>query len=158
MARQAQGPEIWPSSALVQKVKGLFKRLNVDAKVVELDTIVEGEEIQGALRDITGRRTVPQVFVGGDFLGGADGECFDPEKIPLIQVLSSLCNGSSCPCAPWPAARPAAHATRLVSVTGVFPEGGCNGPSHLLALLCIVLGDGRPVTGRIEAPSLVAVR
>ncbi|KAK9820243.1 hypothetical protein WJX72_007897 [[Myrmecia] bisecta] len=54
------------------EVKGLFKSLKVDAKIVELDDIVEGDEIQDALHDITRRRTVPQVFIQGKFVGGCD--------------------------------------------------------------------------------------
>lgn len=33
----------------------------------------QGNEVQDALQPITGRRTVPQVFVGGKFIGGCDG-------------------------------------------------------------------------------------
>jgi len=36
----------------------------------------DGSEIQDALRDIVGRRTVPQVFVHGKHLGGSDGTFF----------------------------------------------------------------------------------
>ena len=34
----------------------------------------DGEDVQDALMDVTGRRTVPQVFVGSQFVGGCDGE------------------------------------------------------------------------------------
>ena len=33
----------------------------------------DGDDVQDALMDVTGRRTVPQVFVGSKFLGGCDG-------------------------------------------------------------------------------------
>ena len=33
----------------------------------------DGSEIQDALSEIVGRRTVPQVFVHGKHLGGSDG-------------------------------------------------------------------------------------
>lgn len=35
--------------------------------------VEDGSEIQDALSDIVGRRTVPQVFVRGKHLGGSDG-------------------------------------------------------------------------------------
>lgn len=55
------------------RVKGLFSELNVPAVVLELDTMgPQGNEVQDALQPITGRRTVPQVFVGGKFIGGCD--------------------------------------------------------------------------------------
>ncbi len=36
---------------------------------------VEGEDVMDALSAITHRRTVPQVFIKGDFIGGCDGKC-----------------------------------------------------------------------------------
>ncbi|GLC45029.1 hypothetical protein PLESTB_001461000 [Pleodorina starrii] len=55
------------------RVKGLFTELKVPHKVLELDTMgAEGAEFQDALQPMTGRRTVPQVFVGGKFIGGCD--------------------------------------------------------------------------------------
>lgn len=71
------------------QVKSLFGKLGVDAKVVELDQLgmlfgctllltkpyrtADGADIQATLADITGRSTVPQVFIGGQFVGGCDG-------------------------------------------------------------------------------------
>ncbi|KXZ47427.1 hypothetical protein GPECTOR_35g865 [Gonium pectorale] len=55
------------------RVKGLFTELKVPHKVLELDGMgAEGAELQDALQPITGRRTVPQVFIGGKFIGGCD--------------------------------------------------------------------------------------
>jgi len=56
------------------EVKSLFGRLNVPAKVVELDNLADGDAIQAGLQTITGRRTVPQVFIAGKHVGGCDGE------------------------------------------------------------------------------------
>lgn len=52
--------------------KTLFKDLNVDAKVIELDFMDEGDDIQAALLDISGQRTVPNVFINGEHVGGND--------------------------------------------------------------------------------------
>jgi glutaredoxin 3 len=56
------------------EVKSLFGRLNVSAKVVELDELADGAAVQAALTELTGRGTVPQVFIGGKHIGGCDGE------------------------------------------------------------------------------------
>lgn len=46
--------------------------MNVNAKVFELDQMDNGAEIQSALLDMTGQRTVPNVFIKGQHLGGND--------------------------------------------------------------------------------------
>jgi glutaredoxin 3 len=45
-------------------VKSLFQRLGVEAKIVELDELADGDKVQAALGEVTGRRTVPQVRAG----------------------------------------------------------------------------------------------
>jgi len=54
------------------RVKDLFKTLNANTKVIELDTVANGAEIQQNLKEITGQSTVPNVWVGGKFIGGCD--------------------------------------------------------------------------------------
>lgn len=39
---------------------------------VDMDQIVDGVEMQDELEKLSGQRTVPNVFVGGEHLGGAD--------------------------------------------------------------------------------------
>lgn len=46
--------------------------MNIDAKVIELNEMDDGNAIQAALLDITGQRTVPNVFIKGNHLGGND--------------------------------------------------------------------------------------
>ncbi|GBG65298.1 hypothetical protein CBR_g50339 [Chara braunii] len=53
-------------------VKGLFTKLGVEFKLVELDELVGEEDWQYALSQLTGQRTVPSVFVGGEHIGGCD--------------------------------------------------------------------------------------
>jgi hypothetical protein len=48
----------------------------VPATVVELDTLADGDAVQAGVAEVTGRRTVPQVFIGGKHVGGCDGEFF----------------------------------------------------------------------------------
>ncbi|KAK7063284.1 thioredoxin reductase [Halocaridina rubra] len=69
------------------KVKDLFKSLNVAYTTLELDLMENGPEIQEALVEKSGLRTVPNVFVNGEHLGGAD-KVFETQKngelMPLI--------------------------------------------------------------------------
>ncbi|KAK7898982.1 hypothetical protein WMY93_019835 [Mugilogobius chulae] len=54
------------------QVKDLFKELQVDCNVVELDLIEDGTNYQEMLLEMTGQRTVPNVFINKTHLGGCD--------------------------------------------------------------------------------------
>lgn len=55
------------------KAKELFSSLNVEGtKVYELDNMDNGADIQKALLDLTGQRTVPNIFINKKHLGGND--------------------------------------------------------------------------------------
>lgn len=54
------------------KTKELFSDMGVDATVIELNKRPDGPELQQALQDFSGQRTVPNVFVNGEHLGGND--------------------------------------------------------------------------------------
>jgi glutaredoxin 3 len=60
---------------LHRQAKGLFSQLSVPAKVIECDVTEGGDKLREGLAEVTGRRTVPQVFIGGKHVGGCDGEC-----------------------------------------------------------------------------------
>ena len=54
-------------------VKSLFSNLSVTGlTVVELDKEANGQQMQDTLAEITGQRTVPNVFIGGKHIGGND--------------------------------------------------------------------------------------
>jgi len=55
-----------------KKTKKLFSELKVETKVIELDEMDNGADIQAALVEISGQKTVPNVFVKGNHLGGND--------------------------------------------------------------------------------------
>ncbi|XWS28170.1 hypothetical protein CRYUN_Cryun25bG0042700 [Craigia yunnanensis] len=55
-----------------RRAKSVFKELNQVPFVVELDERDDGWNIQDALSEIVGRRTVPQVFINGKHIGGSD--------------------------------------------------------------------------------------
>ncbi|SCU95130.1 LAMI_0F01134g1_1 [Lachancea mirantina] len=47
------------------------KKISKDqAVVLQLNQMEDGAEIQEALTEITGQRTVPNVFIGGEHIGG----------------------------------------------------------------------------------------
>ncbi|TKY52799.1 Glutaredoxin-C5 [Spatholobus suberectus] len=60
------------------EVKSLFKKLGADPLVVELDEMgPQGPQLQKVLERITGQHTVPNVFIGGQHIGG----CTDTLKL-----------------------------------------------------------------------------
>jgi glutaredoxin len=67
------------------EVKSLLGGLGVAAKVVELNELADGPAVQAALQQLTGRRTVPQVFIGGALVGACDGE-LHPVDLPQRAV------------------------------------------------------------------------
>mmetsp|Transcript_24395 Transcript_24395/g.60854 ORF Transcript_24395/g.60854 Transcript_24395/m.60854 type:complete len:140 (+) Transcript_24395:104-523(+) len=54
------------------KIQSMFQDMGVNAKVIELNQMPEGPDVQSALLDLTGQRTVPNVFIGGNHVGGCD--------------------------------------------------------------------------------------
>lgn len=72
------------------RTKNLFKMQfpNVKAKVIELDKIPYGEAMLTALKDMTGQRTVPNVFVKGKHIGGNDKTHQAFEDGTLQQLLA----------------------------------------------------------------------
>ncbi|CAM9184097.1 unnamed protein product [Phaeothamnion confervicola] len=52
--------------------KRALARIGCKPLVVELNQVPDGSEIQSTLARMTGRRTVPNVFVGGKAIGGGD--------------------------------------------------------------------------------------
>ena len=55
------------------RVKGMLDEYKLDdVAVVELNEREDGGEIQDTLLEMTGQRTVPNVFIGGKHIGGCD--------------------------------------------------------------------------------------
>ncbi|KAH7861994.1 hypothetical protein Vadar_033494 [Vaccinium darrowii] len=70
-----------------RRAKAVFKELNQAPHVVELDERDDGWNIQDALSEIVGRRTVPQVFINGKHLGGSDDTVEAFESGQLAKLL-----------------------------------------------------------------------
>lgn len=62
--------------------------MNVDFKAIELDEIDNGDAIQAALLETSGQRTVPNVFVKGQHVGGNDDTQAAAKSGKLQEMLS----------------------------------------------------------------------
>ena len=54
------------------RAKQLFQRLAVTPRIVELDLRDDGPHMQAILAEMTGRRTVPNIWINGKHVGGCD--------------------------------------------------------------------------------------
>ncbi|KAH1107917.1 hypothetical protein J1N35_011685 [Gossypium stocksii] len=75
-----------------RKAKSVFKELKQVPFVVELDERDDGWNIQDALSEIVGRRTVPQVFINGKHIGGSDDtvEAYQSGKLAKLLGIEVL--------------------------------------------------------------------
>ena len=69
------------------KAKAVFKELQQDACIIELDEMDKGDAIQQKLLEITGQRTVPNIFVKGVHLGGCDATLAAKDSGKLLKML-----------------------------------------------------------------------
>ncbi|XP_021298936.1 glutaredoxin-like [Herrania umbratica] len=69
-------------------VKKLLQQLGASFKAIELNNESDGSEIQAALAEWTGQRTVPNVFIGGKHIGGCDTTTAMHEEGKLIPLLT----------------------------------------------------------------------
>ncbi|KAJ7541700.1 hypothetical protein O6H91_10G071500 [Diphasiastrum complanatum] len=76
-----------------KRAKGVFSSLSKAPHVVELDLRDDGRNIQDALFEFVGRRTVPQVFINGEHLGGSD-DTVEAFKSGRLEQLLNLASGS----------------------------------------------------------------
>ncbi|XP_010546004.1 PREDICTED: glutaredoxin-C1-like [Tarenaya hassleriana] len=71
-----------------QRVKQLLTQLGATFKVLELDEMSDGSEIQLALSVWTGQRTVPNVFIQGKHIGGCDRVMENHRQGKLASLLT----------------------------------------------------------------------
>ncbi|XP_022132633.1 glutaredoxin-C3 [Momordica charantia] len=71
------------------RAKRIFSELQEQPFVVELDLRDDGFQIQSVLLDLTGKRTVPQIFVNGKHIGGSDDLKAAVASGQLQKLLSS---------------------------------------------------------------------
>ena len=54
------------------EAKNIFKKLNVNFQAIELDQTPDGGDMQAYLLQKTGQRTVPNIFIDKEHIGGCD--------------------------------------------------------------------------------------
>jgi glutaredoxin 3 len=54
------------------RAKQALSAAGADCEIIELDQRADGGELQRTLAEMSGRRTVPSVFIGGKSIGGSD--------------------------------------------------------------------------------------
>ncbi|KAK9053983.1 hypothetical protein SSX86_025058 [Deinandra increscens subsp. villosa] len=69
-------------------VKKLLTELGSSFKAIELDLESDGSEMQSALHEWTGQRTVPNVFIGGKHIGGCDSTVAMHQSGKLVTALT----------------------------------------------------------------------
>ncbi|KAL8199478.1 hypothetical protein R6Q57_013046 [Mikania cordata] len=67
-------------------VKKLLTELGSSFKTIELDQESDGSEMQSALHEWTGQRTVPNVFIAGKHIGGCDSKGFHSSCFTCFHV------------------------------------------------------------------------
>ncbi|XP_057771989.1 monothiol glutaredoxin-S4-like [Salvia miltiorrhiza] len=60
------------SCCMSHTIRSLFSDFGVNPTVYELDEIARGREVEQALSRLGCNPTVPAVFIGGEFVGGAN--------------------------------------------------------------------------------------
>ncbi|VDK57286.1 unnamed protein product [Cylicostephanus goldi] len=71
-----------------RKLKMILSRYPInDLKVIELDRQKEMKSMQKILKRMTGRSTVPQLFIDGEFIGGHDDTKVIEDRGELRQIL-----------------------------------------------------------------------
>ncbi|KAK9902339.1 hypothetical protein M0R45_001728 [Rubus argutus] len=79
-------------------VKQLFSQLGANFKAIELDQESDGSQLQSALAEWTGQRTVPNVFIGGNHIGGCDTTMAlhkEGNLVPLLTQAGSVAKSST---------------------------------------------------------------
>ncbi|XP_021292006.1 glutaredoxin [Herrania umbratica] len=71
------------------RVKQLFTQLGASYKTIELNQESDGDDMQAALLEWTGQRTVPNVFIGGIQIGGCDSVVAKHQAGQLVNLLTN---------------------------------------------------------------------
>ncbi|XP_073140256.1 glutaredoxin-like [Henckelia pumila] len=79
-------------------VKKLLTEIGASYKVIELDAEDDGSQIQAALLELSGQRTVPNVFISGKHIGGCDATTAlhkDGKLMPLLTEAGAVAKSSA---------------------------------------------------------------
>ncbi len=69
------------------RAKNLFKSIGADAHIVEIDERPDEQKIQDYLMGKSGKRSVPSIWLAGNFLGGCDDVHSLHAREKLVQML-----------------------------------------------------------------------
>lgn len=74
--------------------KEVFEKLQKSFTAIELDNRDDGDSIQDVLGEITGARSVPRVFINGEFVGGGTDvkALYESGKLEKMLVPSASAN------------------------------------------------------------------
>lgn len=72
------------------RAKNRLASLNIDYHVVELDSLPNPKAVAFALTDMTGRNTVPNIFIGGKSIGGASELIALADEGNLLPMVAQL--------------------------------------------------------------------
>lgn len=64
--------------------KSLLSELGAKYYAIELDQVDDGSDIQAALEDMTSQRTVPNIFIGKQHIGGNSDLQFRKKQLPTL--------------------------------------------------------------------------
>lgn len=70
-----------------RRAKDILNKYGVQYKAFEIDQEANGPEVQQALLQFTGQRTVPNIFINRKHIGGADALSALDQKGELVQLL-----------------------------------------------------------------------
>ena len=74
-----------------QSSKKLLDDVGAKYFAIELDKVDDGAAIQNALEEISGQRTVPNIYIGGKHIGGnSDLQAKKGELKSLLQSVSAV--------------------------------------------------------------------
>ncbi|XP_052190593.1 glutaredoxin-like [Diospyros lotus] len=78
--------------------KKLLTEIGATFKVVELDIESDGSELQAALAEWTGQKSVPNVFISGNRIGGCDATTAmfkEGKLVPLLTEAGAVAQAST---------------------------------------------------------------
>ena len=78
------------------RAKTLMKNKGIAMKIYELDQEADGAAIQAALQEMSGQRTVPNVYINGAHLGGCDDVHAAASNGKLKQMCDAAGVANSC--------------------------------------------------------------
>ena len=73
-----------------KQILGGYEALEGKMEIVELDTIEKGAEMQDAASKVSGQKTVPQIWIGGEFIGGCSDLKAKKESGDLDKLIEEL--------------------------------------------------------------------